>query len=70
MFPDMELEIAWADEDLGHNLGIVKIKDGIVLKKNIPESGSLIAKKLFFEITQDALEQHGMNENYEYIDED
>lgn len=69
IFPDVEFEIAWADEDLGHNVGIVKFKDGIVIEEYIPDGGSLEAKRLFFEITQDTLEEHDMNENYEYIDE-
>lgn len=70
IFPDLEFEIAWADEDLGSNLGTAKFKDGIVIEENIPENGSLEAKKMFFEITQDTLNQHGMDDNYEYIDED
>jgi hypothetical protein len=68
IFPDVEFEIAWADEDLGHNIGIMKIKNGSVIEQYIPEGGSIEAKKLFFEITQDTLEEHNMNENYEYID--
>jgi hypothetical protein len=70
IFLEVEFEIAWADEDLGHNLGIMVIKNGITLSETIPEGGSLEAKKLFFEITKDTLEEHNMNENYEYINED
>jgi len=69
VFPDVEFEVAWADEDLGHNLGIIKINNGELIEQNTPEGGSLEAKKLFFEITQDTLEQHDMSENYEYISE-
>jgi len=69
MFPDVEFEVAWADEDLGHNLGIIKLKNGEILKQNMPQSGSLNAKKMYFEITLDTLEQHDMNENYEYIED-
>ena len=69
IFPDVEIEIAWADEDLGSNLGIVKFKDGTAIEKNIPKNQSLEAKRMFFEITQDTLEKHNMNENYEYMEE-
>lgn len=70
IFPDIELEIAWADEDLGYNIGIIKFKDGEIIEEHIPEGGSFEARKLFFEITQESLEDYGMNEQYEYIDED
>lgn len=69
IFPEVELEIAWADEDLGYNLGIIRFKDGEILESIIPEGGSLEAIKLYFEITQDSPEDYGMNENFEYIDE-
>ncbi len=70
IFPDVEFEIAWADEDLGYNLGIVAFKDGVTVSETIPQGGTIEAKKLFFEITQDTLEEHNMNENFVYIDED
>jgi hypothetical protein len=69
IFPTIKFEIAWADEDLGHNVGIKSFLDGIIVEENIPEGGTIEAKKLFFEITQDTLEDHNMNENYEYIKE-
>ncbi|WP_157833841.1 hypothetical protein [Ruminiclostridium josui] len=69
MFPDVKFEIAWADEDLGHNIGITIFQDGEILENIIPKGGSVEAKKLYFEITNESLAEHGMNENYEYIDE-
>lgn len=70
IFPEIELEIAWVDENLGYNLGIIKFKDGEIIEEILPEGGSFGARKLFFEITQESHEDYGMNENYEYIDED
>jgi len=70
IFPDVVIEIAWADEDLGNNLGIIKFKDGVILEEIIPANGSIEAKKMYFEITQDSLQAHGMNENFEYVEED
>lgn len=69
IFPEIEVEIAWADEDLAYNLGTITFKNGEIVTQNIPEGGSLEAKKLFFAITQNTPEECGMNENYEYIDE-
>ncbi len=66
IFPNIEIEIAWADEDLGYKVGKINFKDGEILEKYIPEGGSIEVKKLFFEITQETLEENGMNENYEY----
>lgn len=67
MYPDVEIEIAWADENVGYNIGIATYKNGVKISENIPEAGSLEAKKMFFEITQRKLEDYNMNENYEYI---
>jgi hypothetical protein len=69
-FHGIEFEIAWADEDLGYNIGIIKYRDGEIIGQTIPEGGSLDAKKLYFEITKETLEEKNMNENYEYIDGD
>lgn len=69
MFPDVEFEIAWADENIGYNIGIIKLKNGVVIQKRIPEGGSKEAKALFFEISKDTPEQHGMNENFEYVED-
>ena len=69
-YPDVEFEIAWADEDLGCNIGSATFLNGEKTSENEPEGGSLAAKKMFFDITQDTLEQHNMNKNYEYIGED
>jgi hypothetical protein len=70
IFKNNSFEIHYADENLGYNVGYFKFKDGKVIEQNIPESGSLEAKMMYFNITQETLEENDMNENYEYIGED
>ncbi len=38
MYPDVEIEHEWADEDFGHNLGRVKYKGDTILEEYIPET--------------------------------
>lgn len=68
MYPDVEIEIAWADEDVGYNVGIRTFKNGKKISEKIPKGGSREAYAMYFEITQETPEEHGMNENYEYIE--
>ena len=70
IFPNMEFEIAWADENVGYNTGILRYRDGETIFLYIPIEGSIEAKKLFFNITQESLEDYNMDENYRYIDEE
>ena len=37
MYPDIEVEHEWADEDFGHNLGRVRYKGEVILEEYIPE---------------------------------
>lgn len=38
IYPDVEMEHEWADEDFGHNLGRVKYKGDTILEEYIPET--------------------------------
>ena len=38
MYPDVEIEHEWADEDFGHNLGRVKYKGDTILEEYIPKT--------------------------------
>ena len=69
IFPDIEFEIAWADENLGYNLGIRIFKNGEIISEIKPKEGSKAAKELFFNITEFEPADYGMNENFEYIEE-
>lgn len=39
-FPDIRIEVAYADEDLGSNVGSYVIEDGQVVDENFPANGS------------------------------
>ena len=40
MFPEVEIDLQWADEDIGHNVGHVVLLAGEPIDGNIPEGGS------------------------------
>lgn len=46
MFPTETIRVVYADEDLGYNVGAYEIRNGEILKENIPEGGSEEAKDL------------------------
>ena len=48
-FPDVEITIQWADEDIGTNVGRQTYRDGQVIDEFIPESWSKEAYDLAFE---------------------
>ncbi|KEO80867.1 hypothetical protein [Tumebacillus flagellatus] len=70
IYPNLEFEFAWADEDLGRNIGKVKFQDGVAIEEYEPEGGSREARELFFQIMQATPAEYGMNENYEYVDDE
>jgi hypothetical protein len=49
-FPDEVLEVQWADEDLGYNLGSYKIQGGEVSDFNQPDGGSDEANEMAAQI--------------------
>ncbi len=68
-FPEAEFEYQYADEDFGCNVGSFLFKNGekteIIIKDETPQAYDLAC-----EITQTTLQDHGLNENYEYTEED
>ena len=50
MFPEMEIDLQWADEDIGHNVGHVVLLAGEPIDGNIPEGGSREAYEMAFQI--------------------
>lgn len=66
IFPEIEFEYAWASEDFGCTVGLIKFKDTDVLKENIPENCSKEAYDLACEIRQETLKEYFLNKNYEY----
>ena len=49
-FPNETLEVQWADEDLGHNVGSYKMKDGVEFDLNMPAGGSDEANEMAAQI--------------------
>ena len=42
-YPEQTITYRWADENIGHNVGEARLKNGEVIDLNIPENGSLEA---------------------------
>jgi hypothetical protein len=49
-FPDVGVEIRWADEDLGSNCGEIHYKAGEETYVNVPDSGSKEAYEIAFDV--------------------
>lgn len=50
MFPEVEVDLQWTDEDIGHNVGHVVLLAGEPIDGNIPEGGSREAYEMSFQI--------------------
>lgn len=70
MFPDVEMELSWAEEMIGENSGITRFKDGEVLDEFVPDDDSYESKALYFEITKENPADHDMTDDYQYVDEE
>lgn len=51
IFPEVELYYRWADEDMGCNVGSLRVKDGEITGMVLPKNSSTEAYKMAFEIT-------------------
>ncbi len=54
MYPEVVIEVSWADEDMGYNTGTVKYLDGNETDLYEPEGGSLEAQELYLELHEDS----------------
>lgn len=70
MFPNVEFEIMYADEDVGYNVGIIHIKNGEI-SYNQPEGGSKEALEIFNEVQgfEDMYVWDEETQSIKYIDE-
>lgn len=77
-FPHLELHIRYADEDMGSNCGMLRLAGGKLHPEEIApswrdQSAEERSKwmKFAFELRYpgDTPQQHGMNDNYEYVDD-
>ena len=58
-FPEVSIGYAWADEDIGSNVGVIDYKGGVEVEWLIPDSGSKEAYELAAEILEDDLADMG-----------
>jgi hypothetical protein len=52
MFPNIEFEVKYADEDFGYNVGKYTIKNGAILSEYRPKGGSIEATELALDIKE------------------
>jgi hypothetical protein len=52
-YPDVEIQVRYADEDFGHNVGEFTYKNGDVVSENIPDGGSEDAYEMAADIMDD-----------------
>ena len=74
-YPEQAITYRWADEDIGHNVGELTLKDGEVMDRNIPENGSREACEMAAEIMEVDLSDYDLHlttdgSSYEYRDPD
>lgn len=72
-FPYVTFEYAYADEDIGSNVGRLTYKGGEVIEQDIPNSQSKEAYEMAFDIHASNAEDYGLkwdekSQNYEYDD--
>ncbi|HEB5000153.1 TPA: hypothetical protein R0E49_000665 [Clostridioides difficile] len=65
IFPNVEIEYSWCDEDFGCNLGRYRFKDTEILEEYLPSSCSKQAYDLALDITQEIAEAHDLKFNEE-----
>lgn len=74
IFPEIEIEYSFYDEDTGYNIGQYIFKDTDIIKQYVPEGGTKEAYDLVFELSGKTPEEMGFeyseNENnYVYVRE-
>lgn len=71
LFPKIQIDIAYADEDSGSNTGKISFKDGNAIEVYQPESQSKDGYDIYFELHPGRQDDYELkNGKYEYKDED
>lgn len=65
LYPDLEINHKWADEDAGYNVGNLSMKGGFCNEDYSPEGGSKEAMELYFEMWSD-----GSTEGWKLVDDE
>lgn len=60
MYPDVEFEYAWADEDFGSNVGEMKICNGEIIEQNVPKSYTKESYELAARVRAESLEEYDL----------
>jgi hypothetical protein len=67
LFPDVEMQLMWADEDASFNTGIAVFKDGKEYSVHRPKGATVEGFDLYFEMWPESKEDYiFVNGNYEY----
>jgi Api92-like protein with ferredoxin domain len=70
-FPEIELELTYADEDTSSNSGRIKYKGGQITESFQPESQSIDGYEIYFELNPECKKRYKLaNNTYEYIDDE
>lgn len=75
LYPDLEMEYSWADEDIGTNVGIAHFSGGGMTEEYLPEVHSKEAFEMAAEIRGCSLSEYGLiysgeSGTYEFHDND
>ena len=75
IFPSIEIEYSYCDEDFGNNLGRYRFADTEILEEYLPEGGSKEAYELALAIEQSTPEEKYIRynaeiDNYEYFEDE
>ena len=69
MYPDVEINVQYADEDFGRNVGEYILKGGDEIDSNVPEGGSMEAMRMALDIQGG--EDYYLGDNiYEMLEDD
>lgn len=70
-FPELTLQLDYADEDSGSNTGIITFKNGEAINVTQPESQSREGYEIYFDLHPGSKENYKLvNDKYEYVEED
>lgn len=69
-YPELEIELMWADEDASYNTGLIVFKGGKEYSVHQPDGGSMEGYDFYFELHPDRKEDYiFVDGNHEYKEE-
>lgn len=71
MFPLVQIELTYADEDSGSNTGIILFENGEPIGVNQPDNQSKEGYEIYFELNPERVNDYKLiGDRYEYVDEE